>query len=109
LLEDRPEEARLALEVVIERAPGDARRPDDLLGAHVRVAPLGEQPAGGGDQRGAGRGGAFGLRPAPSRSRPAPHRLRAPGDLLLDIQAVCMLDTYSLYGNPAIGGNEMTN
>ncbi len=54
LLEHGAEQLLLVGEVVVERAAGDAGRGHDLGGGHVRVAALGEQPSGGGHQRGSG-------------------------------------------------------
>ncbi len=56
------EQARLAAEVVVERAAGDPGGADDLLGADRVVAARGEEPAGGGDQRGPRRLGPLRLR-----------------------------------------------
>ena len=47
--------------MVVEGAAGDAGGADDLLGADAGVAALGEEAAGGGHQRAAGRLGALGL------------------------------------------------
>ena len=46
-LEDGGEQAPLAVEVVIERPPGDPGRDGDLLAADVLEPALGEQPAAG--------------------------------------------------------------
>ena len=54
LLEDRLEQLLLVLELVVERAAGDARVADDLLGPDRRVAALAEEAAGGLEQRPAG-------------------------------------------------------
>ncbi len=58
---DGLEELALALEVVIKRPPRDTRRAHDLLRPDGRVATLGEQSAGGGDERRARRLRALGL------------------------------------------------
>ena len=55
LFEDRGEEGALVGELVVERSSGDAGRTNDLLGADVRVAALGEERASGGQQAGARR------------------------------------------------------
>ena len=47
---DGLEELALAVEVVVEGPPGDARGADDLLGADRRVAALGEERSRGLDQ-----------------------------------------------------------
>ena len=58
---DRLQELGLAAEVVVERTAGDAGLAHDLLGRDSVVAPLGEEPAGSGDQRVASRLRALGL------------------------------------------------
>ena len=86
------EEILLALEVVVERAAGHARRAHDLLRAHTREPAVGEERAGRGDQRLARLLGAIG--------HPAARR-RAVGSLgelgividLLPFHTTCMLHT----------------
>ena len=80
-LEHRREEVGLVGELVVQGAAGDAGGLGDLLGADVGVAVLGEQPAGGGDERGAGGGRAVGLGAAGHRPR------------LTSMQSVCKLRT----------------
>ena len=78
LLEDRVEQLAACRANWWYSAPArHAGGADDLLGADVGVAALGEQLPGGGDQRAAGRGRALGL---------------GAGGLAY-IQAVCMLRT----------------
>ena len=78
LLVDGTEEVVLVGEVVVQRAAGDTRPGHDLLGAHGRVAALGEQLAAGAQEGDASRGAA---RRAASGSR---------------IQSVCY-SPYNLY------------
>ena len=79
LLEDRREQLALVGELVVERAARDAGRAHDLLGADACEPALGEEGPGGGDQRGAGGLGAFGVL------------------VPLDIHTVCIHYAYSLY------------
>ena len=77
-----------AAKVVVERAAGDAGLLHDLLGADARVAALGEQRAGGRDQRGRCRLALGGL-----GARAARGRRSGP---LTSILSVCE-DAYTLY------------
>ena len=83
-LEDRREEALLAIEVVVQRAARDARGADDLLGADRGVAALREQRARGADERGARRLAPLGLG---ALCRFLSHRC------FTNISRVCMLRT----------------
>src|SRR5690606_20009044 len=93
LLDHRLEQGRLAAEVVVQRALGDAGGGHDL-GQPDRRVPLPREPSPGlGDQRGPGR--------LPLRGLTARTWCHLPSTSLVDIPSVCILRwfTYRWYVN----------